>query len=342
VNASEARVSDNLLALGSRLTDQAGFGRPRELSRLAGGKNNQVYRVDTEDGVPLLLKRYFSDPRDGRDRLSAEWSFLERAWQDGVRAIPEPLAKDADAQAALYSFVAGRKLDAGELEGHHIDAAADFILAINTQRRSDIEPASDACFSISDHLQLVERRLLRLATLDQAAPYAAKAQGFVFTNLKRTWDVVRGRTLREAFALGLDLHRNLSDAESCLSPSDFGFHNALAADDGRLTFLDFEYAGRDDPAKLVVDFFCQPEVPIPPSSRDRFVARLAALPLDEAARARCRVLLDVARVKWACILLNEFLPVGAARRAFADPSEREARCAAQLDKAKAKLDETRL
>ena len=55
----------------------------------------------------------------------------------------------------------------------------------------------------------------------------------------------------------------LSPDDCCLSPSDFGFHNALVDDDGQVTFLDFEYAGRDDPAKLVSDFFCQPEIPVP-------------------------------------------------------------------------------
>jgi len=339
VSTSEALAADGSLALAHQLTDQAGFGRARALSRLAGGKNNQVYRVDTEGGVPLVLKRYFNDPRDGRDRLSAEWNFLERAWQHGVRAIPQPLAKDADAQAALYGFVAGRKLGAGELEPGHIDAAANFVLAINAKPHADLPAASDACFSISDHLELVERRLLRLAALDTQAPHAAAAQRLVFTKLRPSWDGVRERAVREAFARGLDLHRSLSEAECFLSPSDFGFHNALAADDGRLVFLDFEYAGRDDPAKLVVDFFCQPEVPVPLSYLDRFVTRL--LP-DEAAQARCRLLLDVARVKWACILLNDFLPVGAARRAFADASEREARCAAQLEKAKVKLAEIRV
>jgi hypothetical protein len=339
VSTSEALAADSALALAHQLTEQAGFGRARTLSRLAGGKNNRVYRVDTEGGVPLVLKRYFSDPRDGRDRLSAEWNFLERAWQDGVRAIPQPLARDADAQAALYSFVAGRKLGAGELKAGYIDAAADFVLAINARRHVDLPAASDACFSISDHLELVERRLLRLAALDTQAPHAAEAQRLVFTKLRPSWDGVRERAVREAFACGLDLHRGLSEAECFLSPSDFGFHNALAADDGRLVFLDFEYAGRDDPAKLVVDFFCQPEVPVPLSYLDRFVTRL--LP-DEAAQARCRLLLDVARVKWACILLNDFLPVGAARRDFAERSEREARCAAQLEKAKAKLAEIRI
>jgi hypothetical protein len=339
VSTSEALAADSQLALANQLTEQAGFGRARTLSRLAGGKNNQVYRVDTDVGLPLVLKRYFSDPRDGRDRLSAEWNFLERAWQDGVRAIPQPLARDNDAQAALYGFVVGRKLSAGELKPEHIDAAANFILAVNVTRHADLAAASDACFSVSDHLELVERRLLRLAALDHEAPHASEAQRLVFTALRPAWDGVRQRAARGALAFGLDLHRSLSEAECCLSPSDFGFHNALAADDGGLIFLDFEYAGRDDPAKLVVDFFCQPEVLVPLAYFESFIARLA---LDQAVQARCRLLLDVARVKWACILLNEFLPVGAARRAFAERSEREARCAAQLEKAKAKLAEIRI
>lgn len=342
MNASEA-LTDRTLALAASLANRAGAGRVCALSRLAGGRNNQVYRVETDAGRSLLLKRYFSDPRDTRDRLATEWNFLQRAWRDGVRAIPQPLAKDADEDAALYGFVSGRKLAAGELDPRHIDAAADFILAINAQPPAGIDPASDACFSVSDHLQLVERRVLRLAALDPPAPCAAEAQRFIFMTLRPSWDAVRDRTMREAFALGLDLHRPFTEDECCLSPSDFGFHNALASDDGKLVFVDFEYAGRDDPAKLVVDFFCQPEVPILPPYRDRFTARLSrGLPMDEAALARCRVLIDACRIKWACILLNDFLPVGATRRAFAEAGEREARCAAQLEKAKAKLAEIRL
>ncbi len=141
MSTSEALAADSPLPLANQLAGQAGFGRARTLSRLAGGKNNQVYRVETDAGVPLVLKRYFSDPRDGRDRLSAEWGFLELAWQDGVRAIPQPLVKDADQQAALYGFVAGRKLGVGELEPKHIDAAADFVLADNAKRHADLPAA---------------------------------------------------------------------------------------------------------------------------------------------------------------------------------------------------------
>jgi len=189
-------------------------------------------------------------------------------------------------------------------------------------------------------LQIVERHLSRLAALDPRAPRVEEADRFISATLRPVWDAVRNRIGCETRALGLDMHSRLADAECCLSPSDFGFHNALADDDGRLVFLDFEYAGRDDPAKLVVDFFCQPEVPVPLRHLDRFIAGLAeGLKFDAAARARCRLLLDACRIKWVCIILNDFLPVGAARRSFAEAGARDVRCATQLEKAAAKLGE---
>jgi hypothetical protein len=132
--------------------------------------------------------------------------------------------------------------------------------------------------------------------------------------------------------------RTLRPDQCCLSPSDFGFHNALADENGRVTFLDFEYAGRDDPAKLVSDFFCQPEISVPLNYHPGFLMRLAdGLELDDAGRTRCRILLDAYRIKWSCILLNDFLPVGAARRSFADAGEWDIRCLKQIEKAQAKI-----
>ncbi|MGC2087112.1 MAG: phosphotransferase, partial [Bradyrhizobium sp.] len=108
-----------LLTLAQRLTAEAGRDAPRALTRLAGGRNNQVFRLDTDDG-PLVLKRYFKDARDSRDRLGAEWSFISHAWSRGIRVVPEPLASDHAEQAGLYSFVRGRKLTAPELTPTHV------------------------------------------------------------------------------------------------------------------------------------------------------------------------------------------------------------------------------
>jgi hypothetical protein len=87
--------------------------------------------------------------------------------------------------------------------------------------------------------------------------------------------------------------------------------------DGRLRFFDFEYAGWDDPAKMAADFFCQPRIPAPDSEFPRIVARLAELfPQDAEVAERATSLWPVYRMKWICIMLNEFLPAGKTRRGF--------------------------
>ena len=327
-----------LNALAQRLTVKAGRTVPRHLTRLPGGRNNRVYRLDTDEGEPLAMKRYFHDPRDSRDRLGAEWNFITHAWSHGVRSVPEPLACDPAEQAALYSFVPGRKLTAAELKPAHVDAAIDFVLAVNEHPRPQLTPASESCFSLSEHIATVERRVSRLATLDLAAPHAGDARRLVTEKLLPAWNAVKARLAAGAEAAGLAADQVLATEDCCLSPSDFGFHNALLSNEGRLTFLDFEYAGRDDPAKLICDFFCQPDVPVPLSFHAHFIERLArGLKLDSAGVARCRLLLDAYRIKWTCIILNDFLPLGAARRAYADAGHRAQRCAEQLAKAAAKL-----
>jgi hypothetical protein len=340
VNASEAigEVDAALMALAQRLTAQAGRAMPRRVTRLAGGRNNQVYRLDPDEGEPLVIKRYFRDSRDPRDRLGAEWNFITHAWSRGIRSVPEPLACDANEQAGLYSFVPGRKLTAAELKPAHVDAAIDFVLAVNERPRALLPPASEACFSLAEHIATVERRVSRLTTLDAAAPHSTEAQRLVTAKLQPAWAAVKARIMAGAASAGLAMDAVLATEDCCLSPSDFGFHNALADDAGHLTFLDFEYAGRDDPAKLVSDFFCQVEMPVPLSLHAHFIERVAqGLGLDSAGVTRSRLLLDAYQIKWTCIVLNDFLPLGATRRAYADAGAWEKRCAEQLTKAAAKL-----
>jgi hypothetical protein len=127
----------------------------------------------------------------------------------------------------------------------------------------------------------------------------------------------------------------LETAQRCVSPSDFGFHNALAQPDGTPRFLDFEYAGWDDPAKMTGDFFAQLAVPVPTNFFDRFVHETtAAFPRPEELFQRARLLRPVYQIKWCCIALNVFLPVNLARRKFANPSlDENALKRAQLTKA---------
>jgi hypothetical protein len=179
----------------------------------------------------------------------------------------------------------------------------------------------------------VERRLAQLDTIEAESELHEQAGVLVATRLRPTWRAVHARVIRAAQRTRLSVDEALPMDAACVSPSDFGFHNALVDDGGRITFLDFEYAGHDDPAKLVCDFFCQPEVPVPLAYLDGFAGGVTtALGLDERHHARVHLLLDVYRVKWLCIMLNDFLPIDAARRAFAISGSRAERACQQLAK----------
>lgn len=323
------------------LASAAGLGRVRAVVPLSGGANNRVFRLEAAGGV-ALLKSYFRHPDDPRDRLGTEWAFASFAWDAGVRCIPRPLASDPAAGLALFEYVAGRPLHGTVPADEEIDSAINFFGTLNAARgrhaAAALPVASEACFSIDDHLATVDRRVARLkgAPAASAADHAAAA--FVEAELTPGWERVKAAARQSAAALGVTTDRRLGAADHCLSPSDFGFHNAIRAADGRLRFIDFEYAGWDDPAKLACDFFCQPAVPAPAAAFDRF-ARAVAAPFADAAahRDRAALLLPVYRVKWCCILLNEFLPVGGRRRAFSTAADQESRKAAQLAKARAAL-----
>lgn len=330
-------VSAASLEIAARLCARAGRASPLHLERVAGGKNNRVYCVTLSDGETTVLKTYHSDPRDPRDRLAAEWSFLAYVWQRGLRCVPEPLADEPQSHSALYTFVRGHKLAAQAVKGIHVKQAAEFMLAANAKPRAPegLKPASEACFSYADHMRTIDRRVARLSNLDPSAPGVERAKELVEAALIPAW-----KRVREQISVESDVCSELPLAEQCVSPSDFGFHNALVDEADHVSFIDFEYAGRDDPAKLVCDFFCCPEIPVPLEFRSGFVADLSTgLGLSPSFTRRCDTLIDAYRIKWTCIILNEFLPVEAARRDFAETGPRAARCAAQLEKALAKIGE---
>ena len=335
----------DLLSEAAGLCAVAGRSHPESLDRLSGGKNNRVFRLVMPSEPPLVLKCYFRHPHDPRDRLEAEWDFLTYAWERGVRCVPQPLACDSQAQLGLYGFVSGEKLEAGQIARAHVESAADFVCAVNrlSHNRHALKPGSEACFSVADHLECVDRRVARLSNLDPEAPHVEAATKLVRQRLAPHWRSVRTNILRACDAAGVVPEARVPESEIIASPSDFGFHNALWEEGRGLAFLDFEYAGWDDPAKLAGDFFGCPEIPIPPGHFDLFVDTLGrCLHFSEATLARMYMLRAAYRIKWACIVLNDFLPYHDSRRRFANGGDRAARCAAQLDKADALLAKTSL
>ena len=318
----------------------AEIGLPREfrITSIPGGGNNRVYRLDC-GGSSLLLKAYFHHADDPRDRLAAEFSFSRFAWDHGLRCIPQPLARDDRNHLGLYAFIHGRVLETADVGRDAVGQAVAFFSGLN---RHKLDPAarhlpngSESCFTLAEHLACVRRRMSRLVQIQGISPPDREAAAWICDKLHPAWQRVQERVLRQAAAGGFAVDAPLSDQDRCLSPSDFGFHNAILADDGRLCFVDFEYAGWDDPAKTVCDFVCQPKLPVPDEQAARFAQAAVSGLSDEAVhQQRITLLLPVYRLKWCCIMMNEFLPVAGQRRSFAqDGGGQEERKRLQLEKA---------
>lgn len=305
---------------------------------LAPGGNNKAWRIDGLDGCCYVVKQYFRHPDDARDRLAAEFGFMQYAYALAPDSVPEPIACDGAHGTALFSFVLGQALRPGDIGSKEVAAAADFFAAINPldrlERGAALPMASEACFSIADHLSLVGRRVKKLhdvlvddATVPEARTFSVE--------LMCRWHDMEQAVLDMAKAYGLAPEYCLPQEQRCVSPSDFGFHNALRGSSGDIRFLDFEYAGWDDPAKMVGDFFSQLAVPVPEVLFDSFAsAALDRFPDARALLQRACLLRGVYQIKWCCIALNVFLPVHLARRKFADPGlDEHALKLAQLAKA---------
>jgi hypothetical protein len=329
-----AGITEERLGRAGRLLESAGLRPPFCWTPLVGGANNQVFRIDAS-GRTVLLKAYFVHPDDPRDRLRAEYGFSCFAWANGVRALAQPLACDPTGQLAVFEFLPGRKLVPAEVTRARMYEALNFFLAVNSwtdpaQARA-LPVASEACFSFEEHLHCVRRRVARLQALPVAGPVDQEALAFVQQELAPAAESV--------LANAGGLTQPLPATDRCLSPSDFGFHNALLTEDGQVRFIDFEYAGWDDPAKMVADFFCQPACPVPEGLFDEFARAVAERTTNPGFHLhRFRLLLPVYRVKWCAILLNDFLPAGGHRRRFAVGSEDEhERKVRQLEKARTAL-----
>ena len=321
------------------LLANAGLRGPFQLTDLPGGGNNKVYRIDC-DGKKAFLKVYFRDAGDTRDRLAAEFSFCTFAWNAGIRLIPRPLAQDPAAGLGLYEFLEGRPLRDGEVDIRAIEHSVCFFRELNNHKSApqaaSLPPASDSCFTMHDHLARVDRRLKRFDQLDRSVPSGEEAYALVHHRLIPKWERIRAYVI----AGGVAMNEPVLPEDRCLSPSDFGFHNSIADASGSLKFIDFEYAGWDDPANAVGDFFCQPRVTVPMRFFETVSRAFVEGMSDPAAHLRrITLLLPVLRVKWCCIMLNEFLPVDSRRRSFAnEPTGEEERRRAQLQKVRMSLD----
>ena len=299
---------------------------------LASGGNSRAYLLTGQASGRLVAKITLD-----RSRLSREFGALEFLTDGGVDQVPKPVALHPREALAVYRYVDG---DAAGPPGEaDIDRAVDFMQTLSAQTVRDEAkaqpPASEACFSLAEIVQSIESRLQRLQK--EAVVGHQGLDSFLSVSLGPVFERISDEVSEAAVAEGTSIEDLLSSEERVLSPSDFGFHNAIRTPDGNLVFVDFEHFGWDDPAKTISDFVLHPhpDMAMPDVLRRRFVKQMVE---SDRLRGRLAMVYPLFGLKWCTILLNEFVPRDLNRRAFADRNpDVEARRQTQLAKAEQML-----
>lgn len=276
------------------------------------GGNSRVFHVVAPSGTGSIapgqyaLKLYLRDPGDGRDRIGAETAAIDFLRRHGLNCVPAPIKADPEAGALLLEWIEGSPVD--RAIDADVDAALEFAARLYALGSADgaerLPPAAEATPSPADILDQIESRRVRLSEVGDNSLRRFLERDFVPV---RAYSAAQAR--QTLSRVGLDFATVGPLQARTLSPSDFGFHNALRRPDGSLAFLDFEYFGWDDTVRLVADFLLHPGMTLSPTQRRRFAEGAVRMCADDTTFSiRLAALYPLIALRWCLIVLKPFLP----------------------------------
>ena len=220
---------------------------------VSGGANSRAWRLESSEGT-YFLKEYYRGGVGERDRGSSERAFYRLAGERASDQVPQPVAWAPDNRAGVFRWLEGRKLLASEITADHLEQTFDFFARLNClplPMAGALPDAAETATSVSGHLQIVENRVRRLAEL------SGEAGEFVREEVLGLWKKIRDCAR---------IHGALGGAR-CISPTDFGFHNALVAGTTRQKWppifsVSQEFLHRNRPWVIWPQFYqvCSPRI----------------------------------------------------------------------------------
>ena len=266
-----------------------------------------------------MIKGFSSKPKSGHDRFRAEVEFLNYAQMVASQFVPKLLHADEVGRSVVLEYIEGERFGEGRPPSRKsVDQAITFMRYLNEDREIAREyvsgNAAEGFLRLTEHLENIDQRIGLMGV--EHLPDRSKGEAQQLIEAARTrLSTLQDRT-EHLLSQGLCADA-LDPLERCVSPSDFGFHNAIRTCTG-VKFYDFEFAGWDDPAKAIADFDLQPRVPVSPKAQ----ALAEALESwDERHSARRQALAPILELKWACIILSPLNPSRWAEITKVDPRQ---------------------
>ena len=265
--------------------------------QLAGRGNSRIYRV-AHRGTDYVLKYYPDLARDPRERLKTESRTSKFLVDNGLQNVLVCEGVEPELSIGWYKWIPGKAVQ--KIDESLLDQAINFVeqlkkLRINPDAKF-LPQAAEACLSFENLNYQLDRRLESLEKLQNPD---------LETFFSTEWQPLYKQSL---LSPKIDLGE-LPYIYQTLSPSDFGFHNALELSEGKIYWLDFEYFGWDDPVKLICDFLWHPAMELSHELKQQWVSKCCQIFGDDPhLQIRLKRDWSFYGLRWTLILLNEFLP----------------------------------
>ena len=296
------------------------------------GGNNRIREVAFVGGERMAVKHYLTDPDDPRPRRDSEWKFLNLLWSHGFTQIPQPNHTWSDG-SSMGLIEGSSPKDISD------DNLPDYLLLLRRldeiggqAERDQLNMAADARIRPIEWLEAVARRSAQTVEACEREGLTSISAFLTgpFESLKQTASHTFESVCSQA---DIEPDHKLPFELWFPSPSDLGPHNTVVAGD-RLVFLDFEYAGWDDPAKLLADFLHHVAHQTPAQTRLTIIRGFVqSRERDPKLWSRLRAIADLVALEWILIVLNVTLPHIMRRKQFAHASDRKALIQTRFEKA---------
>lgn len=277
-----------------------------DYSEIGFGKNSRSYKISSNKQI-YFFKIYSSDHEDKRDRLLTELNFLNLLKESKFNNTPIPIVWDFKERWILLSWINGEKLL--NPSNDECKTLVDFLINLQSIRESKfakkIGNASEAQFLLNDHINHVHERFKRANNFFHIYKENNISKESSFFELE-----IFINKLFQNFVENIEKSYSFSDSNKnfnkILSPSDVGFHNVLI-DRKKMYFIDFEYAGWDDPCKLICDLVLQPDYPIPSKHIATINKLILSKNFPKDSLKNLDLMLNIYQSKWVLIILNNII-----------------------------------
>ena len=293
---------------------------PTNCEQIIRQGNNKLYKVSNDSKSEILLKKYFKNTLDKRNRGKTEYFALTTLHKNGITTIPTPYYFDDENQFAFYSFEPGSTIAHRTPSSQHLISINDFLAKIinlsQNINKKKFAPAAYPRFKINDYITFLEDRIDLIIEGSSKNILFREVNKFAIDQLLPFKDELIVKLKNDCKQLGLKINVSIPKNELILSPSDFGLHNMLLTKE-KLTIIDFEYFGLDDPVKLLADFFHHVGQTLDDKFKysilDHFIQ---SHPHGDSLLKRLKAIIDLVSFEWILIVLNIVTPGVLERRSF--------------------------